>query len=907
MKHLEEDIEELLELNKLREYSAEMRNQGREHLLGFDAVSNQSSTQSDPPTSDAIIVKALFDSRMDLPPNKKRALENLVKGLEGLSANEILHNDPDEMAILRAARTMQALDAAPCSAFSKSVVLFYYQIIRELYTADAPDWRIGGARAGGKGIASAYVTGECIRAILGFARTLENTGRLIEGIREIRERRDRFSDKRTEIPDTWRAAERMRLDQDFYTTILRLSDNIALKLGPWPQDFTSESINSFLDEVPKRIELAVGNAIKTFDDAKKEIGRFRKSEAPDKSLDRSATGHAIAMGAIEQAVQKAYRARGILVESGADFAPSLRDLAAIFRKAAQEVTKLIYPAQAFLSAILDRELTAAGSSANPGWDPGEMAFAAASYGFATGSWDNDRLRQAGLRLSETLSERGRFPAVKPFWIDSKGNHRDMLGVEVLRAFSQVLHNVPGIPVHGSLIRRILLFFEDTRKEVSSSNCGWYPDQILPPPKPQIWVTGLAVLALDRINRMLDDRINAQIFRHFTVRNPASVNLRTLYYPDYGLRLAPDAEHLKLRRDSVAIHLERMRAHVTGISLPNKVTEPLFSMVLHGPPGTGKTTLVEALAASCNVPLVEVTPSDIVLGGAEEVERRARAVFEALALLTRAVILFDEFDPVLRRRNPDDTGPSTVFSFLTPGMLPKLKNLHEKAKKRGVAYALITNLIGTLDEAAVRVGRFDCMIGIYPPDPLSRAGRLINEILAFQAERRGRTKLSKASKERLLDVVQKTAGAPIGVLSREGWFVRPKLGKRIPPRSPFSYILEAEDSLEIDWPEAEAELKGVLGEGRAAVLEYYQWRWIQIWDERLKRQGITLQDALQAESRMPPPPEGARATPVSLVAWNLEGSPAGPVPGGPSGNGNGRRGGRGIPTRPAPRPRAPSPG
>ena len=50
--------------------------------------------------------------------------------------------------------------------------------------------------------------------------------------------------------------------------------------------------------------------------------------------------------------------------------------------------------------------------------------------------------------------------------------------------------------------------------------------------------------------------------------------------------------------------------------------------------------------------MEVTPSDIIVGGAEAIERRAKTVFEALSLLTRVVILFDEFDPVLWRRKPD---------------------------------------------------------------------------------------------------------------------------------------------------------------------------------------------------------------------------------------------------------------
>jgi SpoVK/Ycf46/Vps4 family AAA+-type ATPase len=157
----------------------------------------------------------------------------------------------------------------------------------------------------------------------------------------------------------------------------------------------------------------------------------------------------------------------------------------------------------------------------------------------------------------------------------------------------------------------------------------------------------------------------------------------------------------------------MRAHIKGVAL-NSDQPPRCSAVFHGPAGTGKTTFAEALAKSCEVPLVEVTPSDIIVGGEEAVERRIRAVTEALTLLTRVVILFDEFDPVLWRRDPSDSTPRSVFTFLTPGMLPKLKDLRRCAKKRSCAFALSTNLIGGLDPAAVREGRFDQKLGIYSP-------------------------------------------------------------------------------------------------------------------------------------------------------------------------------------------------
>src|SRR5438309_6861088 len=102
---------------------------------------------------------------------------------------------------------------------------------------------------------------------------------------------------------------------------------------------------------------------------------------------------------------------------------------------------------------------------------------------------------------------------------------------------------------------------------------------------------------------------------------------------------------------------------------------------------------------------------------------ARVVFAALGMLTDAVILFDEFDSVLRRREPNSK-IHNIYEFLTPGMLPKLKALNSAAKQRCVVYMLATNLVGDLDEAAIRSGRFDAKVGLYPPDLLSRAGQLV---------------------------------------------------------------------------------------------------------------------------------------------------------------------------------------
>ena len=188
-------------------------------------------------------------------------------------------------------------------------------------------------------------------------------------------------------------------------------------------------------------------------------------------------------------------------------------------------------------------------------------------------------------------------------------------------------------------------------------------------------------------------------------------------------------------------------------------DPPKGVLLHGPPGCGKTLIARAVANETDAYFGNISGPEIMHKYYGESEAHLRRIFDEATSHAPSIIFLDEIDAVAPKRE-EMGGEKQVEKRVVAQLLALMDGLSSRGQ---VIVIGATNIPNVLDNALRRPGRFDREIEISIPD---KNGRL--EIL--EVHTRGMPLAEDVDLGRLSEITHGFVGADLEALSREGAMV-----------------------------------------------------------------------------------------------------------------------------------------
>ncbi|KAJ5811834.1 hypothetical protein N7474_008135 [Penicillium riverlandense] len=141
-------------------------------------------------------------------------------------------------------------------------------------------------------------------------------------------------------------------------------------------------------------------------------------------------------------------------------------------------------------------------------------------------------------------------------------------------------------------------------------------------------------------------------------------------------------------------------------------QPPRGVLLHGPPGCGKTMIANAFAAELGVPFISISAPSIVSGMSGESEKALREYFDEAKRIAPCLIFIDEIDAITPKR---ESAQREMEKRIVAQLLTCMDELAlDKTDGKPVIVLAATNRPDSLDAALRRGGRFDKEINMTVP-------------------------------------------------------------------------------------------------------------------------------------------------------------------------------------------------
>jgi hypothetical protein len=339
-----------------------------------------------------------------------------------------------------------------------------------------------------------------------------------------------------------------------------------------------------------------------------------------------------------------------------------------------------------------------------GWpdsDVHELIYSAMVASRCTSAEQMSEKRREALEFSvgqffAAQTQRGRWPLSRPLFLYPQFGMAYSYDYEVLayltteQSLAHLLHR------HLGALTLAANSLDDTKVPLgdkTDTKYGWATGHLKSAtPPPESWSTASAYHFCFTLHRLVAEAIRRTTFAYANVSYSPPMRSKQLPKIQIDREQFLDSDVIdrgrsrflkKIVEEDFLAPLQSAVRRV-GYALPIQKDVPTAA-ILFGPPGTSKTALAKIVADKLGWPLLRLDPSHLTRKGMDQLHAEANHIFTMLAACEEMVVLFDEFDELVRDR--DIRGTESISRFLTTAMLPKLTALSDR---RRIVYLLATN-------------------------------------------------------------------------------------------------------------------------------------------------------------------------------------------------------------------------